>query len=316
MKDFESVLTKVPYNDIFDNPEYRKQLYQEYKAVTIKDFDASLQSYLKQKLSPEEQKMYEDENREPKNGYYFQAAIEKKMTDLAKEFKELDPIPQEYAVKDIKQTPTYKSLAGIQSLLLKYQDLALHDIDASDKADKYMTNIKDMMEHFTNSFKLDLIDRILNTDNYNTAIFFHKKFNPQDNPYEYKKRWEQLKISLNARLIEYKTELLEDIQNPTIIYDGLAKGLNQYVETTDKVISYIIQNQELPSNNTKQLWKNTFASAIIFCDMTGLAVSQWNKCFRFKNNRILKDSHRSKSNGDGGTYKVPEIQKIFEKYLK
>jgi len=193
MKDLDKVLNIIPYSDLLTEA-VKQTLSKEYANVKVLDADLSLQAYLKDKLTPEEVKAFQ-ERTETAKAY-----------DLAKEFSELDVIPEAYRVKDIRQTPTYKTLSAIEALIRDYQELALKDIDTSLKAKEYFVNLKDRLETLDQKFRITLIDKITPTD-VNTAVWFHKKLTPTANVTEYTKRWKQLKNSLNSHLAEYRSGL-------------------------------------------------------------------------------------------------------------
>jgi len=198
MDDFERSLKKIPYPELLSDKKFKGILQREYNAVTIIDITLSCQKYIEANMSADELKAFANRD---------DAAVSKAY-GLAKQFDEMEQIPETYKVKDIKQTPIYKALANIRKLLRDYQDLAMQNVDSSKKAAECFVNLKDNLKNLNNSAQLALIDEII-TKSFNMNNFFQKKFHPTDNSFEYEKRWEQLKNSLNANLITYKDELLK-----------------------------------------------------------------------------------------------------------
>jgi len=172
-------------------------LQREYNAVTAINKELSLEKYFAANMSADELKAFANRD---------DAAVSKAY-GLAKQFDEMEQIPETFRVKNIKQTPTYKALANIQRLLLSYKNLAMQNVDnSSQKAAEYFVNLKDNLKTLNNSAQLTLIDEIMLPE-VNIAVWTHKKFHPDENVYEYQKRWEQLKNSLNANLVSYKSEV-------------------------------------------------------------------------------------------------------------
>jgi hypothetical protein len=198
MDDFERSLKLVPYAELLDDAEI-EALKKEYADVTAIDLKLSLQKYFEANMSADELKAFANRD---------DAAVSK-ASGLAKQFYEMEQIPETYKVKDIKQTPIYKALANIRKLLRDYQDLAMQNVDSSKKAAECFVNLKDNLKNLNNSAQLALIDEII-TKSFNMSIFVQKKFHPMENATECEKRWEQLKNSLNANLIRYKNELLKE----------------------------------------------------------------------------------------------------------
>ncbi len=203
---FEDQVEKIPYRELLNDPDFKKQLRKEYESVKAIDIQLSRQKFIEGNLTPDELKILNELDLTPKSGYYFQNEAEQKRDALAKEFDEMEQIPEIYKVKDIKQTPTYKALANIQRLLNSYENLAMQNVDSSQKAAEYFFNLKDNLKTLNNSAQLTLIDEIMLPE-VNIAVWTHKKFHPDENVYEYQKRWEQLKNSLNANLVSYKSEV-------------------------------------------------------------------------------------------------------------
>jgi len=205
-KDFEDQVEKIPYQELLNDPDFKKQLRKEYESVKAIDIQLSRQKFIERHLTPDELKILNELDLTPKSGYYFQNEAEQKRDALAKEFDEMEQIPEIYKVKDIKQTPTYKAIYAINRFINEYTDLALKDVDTIVIADKYFILLKNKLETFSPSVQIKLIDEIMLPD-VNIAVWTHKKFHPEENIYEYEKRWEQLKNSLNANLVSYKSEV-------------------------------------------------------------------------------------------------------------
>ncbi len=240
---FEDQVEKIPYRELLNDPDLKKQLRKEYESVAAIDIQLSRQKFIERHLTPDELKILNELDLTPKSGYYFQNETEQKRDALAKEFDEMvqkilekefeqleiipekymtpdigktptcekefdemEQIPDIYKVRDIKQTPTYEALYAINRFINEYTDLALKDVDTIVIADKYFTLLKNKLETFSPSVQIKLIDEIMLPE-VNIAVWTHKKFHPDENVYEYQKRWEQLKNSLNANLVSYKSEV-------------------------------------------------------------------------------------------------------------
>jgi hypothetical protein len=61
----------------------------------------------------------------------------------------------------------------------------------------------------------------------NIAVWTHKKFHPDENVYEYQKRWEQLKNSLNANLVSYKSEVASLLDSACVNPPSLQIEINK-----------------------------------------------------------------------------------------
>lgn len=205
-KDFERSLEKIYYLKLLNDPDFKKQLRKEYESVKAIDIQLSRQKFIEGHLTPDELKILNELDLTPKSGYYFQNEAEQKRDALAKEFDEIEQIPEKFRVKNIKQTPTYEALYAINRFINEYTDLSLRDVDTIVIADKYFTLLKNKLETFSPSVQIKLIDEIMLPE-VNIAVWTHKKFHPDENVYEYQKRWEQLKNSLNANLVSYKSEV-------------------------------------------------------------------------------------------------------------
>ncbi len=192
----KSTISNVPYSEVLSLEE-KKKLEAQLKEVEILDLDKSMQAYISAQLTDSEMRTF----KKLEDDYSARGKINRH----AAEFNELEFIPEQCRVKDIRETPIAKSLITIQELLLNYQELALLDTDTSQKSHEYFTNITDELKTFDNETKLRLIEKML--PDTNTAIWMHSKFNPQENPEQYKKRWKELKNSLKARITAYKDEL-------------------------------------------------------------------------------------------------------------
>ena len=203
---FEDQVEKIPYRELINDPDFKKQLRKEYESVKAIDIQLSRRKFIERHLTPDELKILNELDLTPKSGYYFQNETEQKRDALAKEFDEMEQIPEIYKVNDIKQTPTYEALYAINRFINEYTDLALKDVDTIVIADKYFTLLKNKLETFSPSVQIKLIDEIMLPE-VNIAVWTHKKFHPDENVYEYQKRWEQLKNSLNANLVSYKSEV-------------------------------------------------------------------------------------------------------------
>jgi len=203
---FEDQVEKIPYRELLNDPDLKKQLRKEYESVKAIDIQLSRRKFIERHLTPDELKILNELDLTPKSGYYFQNETEQKRDALAKEFDEMEQIPEIYKVNDIKQTPTYEALYAINRFINEYTDLALKDVDTIVIADKYFTLLKNKLETFSPSVQIKLIDEIMLPE-VNIAVWTHKKFHPDENVYEYQKRWEQLKNSLNANLVSYKSEV-------------------------------------------------------------------------------------------------------------
>ncbi len=246
-KDFERSLEKIPYRELLNDPDFKKQLRKEYESVTAKDIQLSRQKFIERHLTPDELKILNELDLTPKSGYYFQNEAEQKRDALAKEFDEMvqkilakefdeiEQIPEKFRVKNIKQTPTYEALYAINRFINEYTDLALKDVDTIVIADKYFILLKNKLETFSPSVQIKLIDEIMLPE-VNIAVWTHKKFHPDENVYEYQKRWEQLKNSLNANLVSYKSEVASLLDsacvNPPSLQIEINKGeLTEIFET-------------------------------------------------------------------------------------
>ncbi len=217
-KDFERSLEKIYYLKLLNDPDFKKQLRKEYESVKAIDIQLSRRKFIEGHLTPDELKIINELDLTPKSGYYFQNETEQKRDALAKEFDEMvqkilakefdeiEQIPEKFRVKNIKQTPTYEALYAINRFINEYTDLALKDVDTIVIADKYFILLKNKLETFSPSVQIKLIDEIMLPE-VNIAVWTHKKFHPDENVYEYQKRWEQLKNSLNANLVSYKSEV-------------------------------------------------------------------------------------------------------------
>lgn len=223
----------IPYSELL-NPEDKKKLEIQLKDVEIIDLDKSMQSYISSQLTDDEMQTFKKID----DDYYARGKINR----LVKEFNELETIPKEFQVKDITQTPLAKSLIRIQELIQNYQELALIDTDTSQKSHEYFTNITNELKTFDNETQLQLIEKML--PEINTAVWRHSKFNPKENPEQYKKRWKELKNSLKARITGYKDELrITDNSNggftvmqwAIILYYVDAEKYSHIVHATEKV---------------------------------------------------------------------------------
>jgi hypothetical protein len=304
MDDFERSLKLVPYAELLDDAEI-KALKKEYADVTVIDLDLSLQKYFEANMSANELKAFANRD---------DVAVSKAY-GLAKQFDEMEQIPETYKVKDIKQTPTYKALADIRKLLRDYQDLAMQNVDnSSQKADEYFVNLKDNLKTLNNSAQLTLIDEIMLPE-VNIAVWTHKKFHSDENVNEYQKRWEQLRNSLNAKFIKYKDQLVlaEKESDDIADFNDLAKDLADYVRIDGQTLRHIIRYKELPpeQRNQKPRWMKSYADAACFSDEIGLKISEWNKCFIHHNGKKLCASHRSDPQ-----YKEQPIKNRLSKYKK
>jgi len=303
MDDFERSLKLVPYAELLDDAEI-KALKKEYADVTVIDLDLSLQKYFEANMSADELKAFANRD---------DAAVSK-ASGLAKQFYEMEQIPETYKIKDIKQTPIYKALANIRKLLRDYQDLAMQNVDSSQKANEYFVNIRDSLKILNDSAQLILIDEIMLPE-VNIAVWTHKKFHPDENVYEYQKRWEQLRNSLNAKFIKYKDQLVlaEKESDDIADFNDLAKDLADYVRIDGQTLRHIIRYKELPpeQRNQKPRWMKSYADAACFSDEIGLKFGEWNKCFVHHKGKPLLQSHRSDPQ-----YKEQPIKKILLEYKK
>ncbi len=350
-KDFEDQVEKIPYQELLNDPDFKKQLRKEYESVKAIDIQLSRQKFIERHLTPDELKILNELDLTPKSGYYFQNEAEQKRDALAKEFDEMvqkilekefeqleiipekymtpdigktptcekefdemEQIPDIYKVRDIKQTPTYKALSNIQRLLCDYEDLAMQNVDTSKEADECFFNLKRNLKTLNNSAQLMLIDEIILSD-INIAVWTHKKFHPDENVYEYQKRWEQLRNSLNTKFFEYKDKLvLAEKENDDIAdFNDLAKDLADYVVIDGQTLRNIIRFKVLPSEqkDKKRQWIGLYADAAYFSDKIGLELSEWNKCFIHSTCKPLRASHRSYAQ-----YKEKPIKNILSKYEK
>jgi len=225
-KDFERSLEKIPYRELLNDPDFKKQLRKEYESVTAKDIQLSRQKFIERHLTPDELKILNELDLTPKSGYYFQNEAEQKRDALAKEFDEMEQIPEKFRVKNIKQTPTYEALYAINRFINEYTDLALRDVDTIVIADKYFILLKNKLETFSPSVQIKLIDEIMLPE-VNIAVWMHKKFHPDENVNEYQKRWEQLKNSLNANLISYKSEVASLLDSACVNPPSLQIEINK-----------------------------------------------------------------------------------------
>jgi hypothetical protein len=304
MDDFERSLKLVPYAELLDDAEI-KALKKEYADVTVIDLDLSLQKYFEANMSANELKAFANRD---------DVAVSKAY-GLAKQFDEMEQIPETYKVKDIKQTPTYKALANIRKLLRDYQDLAMQNVDnSSQKADEYFVNLKDNLKTLNNSAQLTLIDEIMLPE-VNIAVWTHKKFHSDENVNEYQKRWEQLRNSLNAKFIKYKDQLVlaEKESDDIADFNDLAKDLADYVRIDGQTLRHIIRYKELPpeQRNQKPRWMKSYADAACFSDEIGLKFGEWNQCFVHHKGKPLLQSHRSVPQ-----YKEQPIKKILLEYKR
>jgi hypothetical protein len=305
MDDFERSLKKIPYPELLSDKKFKGILQREYNAVTIIDITLSCQKYIEANMSADELKAFANRD---------DVAVSKAY-GLAKQFDEMEQIPETYKVKDIKQTPTYKALADIRKLLRDYQDLAMQNVDnSSQKADEYFVNLKDNLKTLNNSAQLTLIDEIMLPE-VNIAVWTHKKFHSDENVNEYQKRWEQLRNSLNAKFIKYKDQLVlaEKESDDIADFNDLAKDLADYVRIDGQTLRHIIRYKELPpeQRNQKPRWMKSYADAACFSDEIGLKISEWNKCFIHHNGKKLCASHRSDPQ-----YKEQPIKNRLSKYKK
>ena len=184
-------------------------------------------------------------------------------------------------------------------------------MDTSLKAKEYFINLKAQLDTLDKSFKIDLVENLIN-DNYNLSLFFQKKLNPTDNPTVYNKRWKQLKNSLNAHLLSYKEEQSKEANKDYKIHKGLAKELAMYVKTTDETLCYVIYKKHLPENQPNKLkWLGSKTEAAIFSRYVGLSVyKDFNNCFMLPDGKKLRDGNLSRAQ-----YKDYDILKILEKYI-
>ncbi|MDN5305553.1 MAG: hypothetical protein PWQ53_212 [Bacteroidota bacterium] len=225
-KDFERSLEKIPYRELLNDPDFKKQLRKEYESVTAIDHQLSRQKFIERHLTPDELEILNELDLTPKSGYYFQNEAEQKRDALAKEFDEMEQIPEKFRVKNIKQTPTYEALYAINRFINEYTDLALRDVDTIVIADKYFILLKNKLETFSPSVQIKLIDEIMLPE-VNIAVWMHKKFHPDENVNEYQKRWEQLKNSLNANLISYKSEVASLLDSACVNPPSLQIEINK-----------------------------------------------------------------------------------------
>lgn len=109
-------------------------------------------------------------------------------------------------------------------------------------------------------------------------------------------------------LLKAKEEILP---RPNIRYSGIAKQLEPWVsDADDTLIEEIIIHKKLILGREKLTWIGDKNDAIIFCDLTGVKVSEWNKCFTFSDQKKLLHAHRSDAQ-----YKEYEIEGILRKFL-
>ncbi len=223
----------IPYSELL-TLEDKKKLETQLKDVEIIDIDKSMQAYISAQLTDSEMRTFQ----KLEDDYSARGKINR----LVQEFNELETIPKEFQVKDITQTPLAKSLIRIQELIQNYQELALIDTDTSQKSHEYFTNITNELKTFDNETQLQLIEKML--PEINTAVWRHSKFNPKENPEQYKKRWKELKNSLKARITGYKDELrITDNSNggftvmqwAIILYYVDAEKYSHIVHATEKV---------------------------------------------------------------------------------
>ena len=190
MDDFERSLKLIPYPKLLTDTEFKRMLQREYNAVTAINKELSLEKYFAANMSADELKAFANRD---------DAAVSKAY-GLAKQFDEMEQIPETFRVKNIKQTPTYKALANIQRLLLSYKNLAMQNVDnSSQKAAEYFVNLKDNLKTLNNSAQLTLIDEIMLPE-VNIAVWTHKKFHPDENVNEYQKRWSNSKTASTPTL--------------------------------------------------------------------------------------------------------------------
>jgi hypothetical protein len=225
-KDFERSLEKIYYLKLLNDPDFKKQLRKEYESVKAIDIQLSRQKFIEGHLTPDELKILNELDLTPKSGYYFQNEAEQKRDALAKEFDEIEQIPEKFRVKNIKQTPTYEALYAINRFINEYTDLSLRDVDTIVIADKYFTLLKNKLETFSPSVQIKLIDEIMLPE-VNIAVWTHKKFHPDENVCEYQRRWEQLKNSLNANLVSYKSEVASLLDSACVNPPSLQIEINK-----------------------------------------------------------------------------------------
>jgi hypothetical protein len=290
----KSTISNVPYSEVLSLEE-KKKLEAQLKEVEILDLDKSMQAYISAQLTDSEMRTF----KKLEDDYSARGKINR----LAAEFNELEFIPEQCRVKDIRETPIAKSLITIQELLLNYQELALLDIDTSQKADEYFTNLTNELKTFDNETKLKLIEKML--PDLNTAIWAHSKFHPNDTPEKYKKRWKELVNSLKARLIGYKETLKEDDIKE---YKELSKALKKYVNIDAETLKYIIKYKELPpqEKENKPRWEGKYFDAILFKKTAKMTYEQFNSCFSLP--KPLHSKHISKPQ-----YKKQDDYDIFKK---
>lgn len=212
-------------------------------------------------------------------------------------------------VRDIRKTPIVKSLTAINELMFDYQELALKDIDTSQKAKEYAINITNELAKLDKSIQFSLLK--VGVHEANIPIVVIMMMNPVENTVEYGKRWTELRNSLNSYLIEYKTGLAEKDEDE-VQFNELAEDIRKFVFVDGKTLKHIIQFKELPPDMRvdKPVWRGTYASAAVFADLTGLKISRWNKCFKHFSGKPLKDSHYSVPQ-----YNQNEIAEIKDKHI-
>src|SRR5690554_2255247 len=142
----------IPYLELL-TLEDKQKLEAQFKKVHIIDLDKSMQSYISNHLSDSEMRTFQ----KLEDDYSARGKINR----LVQEFNELETIPKEFQVKDITQTPLAKSLIRIQELIQNYQELALLDIDTSQKSNEYFLNLTNELKTFDNETQLQLIEKML-----------------------------------------------------------------------------------------------------------------------------------------------------------
>lgn len=289
----KSTISNVPFSEIFEKPENRQVLENQLKDVEIIDIDKSMQAYISAQLTDSEMRTFQKLD----DDYSARGKINRLVT----EWNELEAIPEVFKVKDVKETPIAKSLIKIDSLFLSFQDLALKDIDTSQKASEYFTNITNELKTLNYSIQLYILEN--RPKETNTAIWAHSKFHPNDNPEKYKKRWKELVNSLKARLIEYKETLKEDDIRE---YEELSKALKKYVNVDAETLKYIIKYKELPLQENKPRWEGKYSDAILFKETAKMTYEQFNSCFALPN--PLHSKHISRPQ-----YKKQDDYDIFKK---
>lgn len=305
-------LQNVPFSEIFNDPDNMRKLESQYKDVQVIDPEKSMQNFIRANLTADEIQTYQQKQPEPN---YIISEIEGKINKLAKEFHEFDAIPEAYQVKDIRQTPIVKSLTAINKLLFDFQELALQEVDASQKSKEYAINIINELSKLDKSIQLSLLE--IGVYETNIAVLFKRMMNRNENTVEYEKRWTELRNSLNSHLVEYRTTLAEKDDDKEQ-FNEFAKDLRKFVLIDGETLKHIIQFKELPPDvrDEKPVWKGSYARAADFAFSTGLKISKWNKCFTHSKGKPLKESHYSAPRQKQNEIEIimNKHKNIFEKY--